>query len=220
MKSRPHAPTISAAAASVEAGRDGNEDGDGDGDEEGDGESLDPGFLGGATHLHNLAALLMCGPNLDLHRQLARMDVGGRGCCGGGGDTSRVAASQHGWLGSTAPARRHLLARLQTLLPAQVMLPEARLEVLVEQGLKSQMDRCLFHNARATPLSLFSDYACGPEQLPSCTVQVLDNHQDEVWHLRDRSSNLVPGPNTPYPKPYTIYPVPYTLIPPHYALHP
>jgi hypothetical protein len=34
------------------------------------------------------------------------------------------------------------------------------------------VDRCVFHNARARPLTLLSDYECGPEQLPTCTAQV------------------------------------------------
>ena len=41
-----------------------------------------------------------------------------------------------GWLGSDAAARRDLLTRVQALLPAHVVLPEARLEVLVEQALR------------------------------------------------------------------------------------
>lgn len=54
------------------------------------------------------------------------------------------------------------------------MLPERRLEALVEQALWAQLSRCLYHNApRALP-SLLTDYSCGREQVPTVTTQVRD----------------------------------------------
>ena len=57
-------------------------------------------------------------------------------------------------------------------MPADIMLPERRLEELVEQALVAQMAACAFHNSPALRPSLLTDYACGTEQIPTCTTQV------------------------------------------------
>ncbi|EFJ45899.1 hypothetical protein VOLCADRAFT_93777 [Volvox carteri f. nagariensis] len=62
------------------------------------------------------------------------------------------------WLGGGAAHRDHLMSLLQ-------------------------MSRCPFHNAAESRLSLFTDYHAGLECLPTNTVQVLDQHTDEVWHV-------------------------------------
>ncbi|GIL79600.1 hypothetical protein Vretimale_12306 [Volvox reticuliferus] len=108
--------------------------------------------------LHQLAALLLCP---------------------GTGDV----AARTFWLGGGAAHRGHLLSLLQAKLPPNLMIPEGRLEVLVEQALEAQMSRCPFHNASESRLSLFSDYYAGLECLPTSTVQILDQHTDEVWHV-------------------------------------
>jgi WD40 repeat protein len=82
-----------------------------------------------------------------------------------------------------AAGREALLAELQALLPPSALLPEARLEALVEQALAAQLGRCPYHNARALRMSLFVDYAAGPEQLPTRPAQALAAHTDEVWAL-------------------------------------
>lgn len=81
-------------------------------------------------------------------------------------------------------SRESLLGELHTLLPPSILIPETRLEELVEQALIAQLDRCPYHNSRALHLSLFTDYIAGPEQLPTMTSQVLDVHTDEVWALQ------------------------------------
>lgn len=86
--------------------------------------------------------------------------------------------------GSAPPAprgRESLLAELQALLPPSVLMPEARLQELVEQALLAQLERCPYHNARTLRMCLFVDYVAGPEQLPTETSQILDAHTDEVW---------------------------------------
>ncbi len=52
------------------------------------------------------------------------------------------------------------------------MIPEARLQSLVEQALDRQLERCLFHNVRKPMVSLLCDYQCGREQIPSVVCQV------------------------------------------------
>ena len=53
-----------------------------------------------------------------------------------------------------------------------MMIPEGRLQSLVEQALDRQLERCLFHNVRKPMVSLLSDYQCGREQIPSVVCQV------------------------------------------------
>lgn len=89
-----------------------------------------------------------------------------------------VSSSQYKLLGSSGgdilcgKSRSKLLEELQKLLPPAVMIPERRLENLVEQALNVQRGSCVFHNSLDSALSLFSDHQCGKDQIPSQTVQV------------------------------------------------
>ncbi|KAJ6843551.1 WD repeat-containing protein 26-like isoform X1 [Iris pallida] len=83
----------------------------------------------------------------------------------------------------TSSPRLKLLEELQKLLPPTVMVPERRLEHLVEQALTVQREACYFHNS-LDKLSLYTDHQCGKDQIPSKTVQVLQGHKDEVWYLQ------------------------------------
>ncbi|XP_057441381.1 WD repeat-containing protein 26 homolog [Lotus japonicus] len=78
-------------------------------------------------------------------------------------------------------SRSKLLEQLQKLLPPTVMIPEKRLEHLVEQALILQREACLFHNSLDKEMSLYSDHHCGKDQIPSKTLQILEAHDDEVW---------------------------------------
>ncbi|KAA8528839.1 hypothetical protein F0562_036194 [Nyssa sinensis] len=69
-------------------------------------------------------------------------------------------------------SRSRFLEKLQILFPAAVMVPERRLEHLVEQALDVQRDGCVFHNTLDSELSLYSDHQCGRNQIPSQTLQV------------------------------------------------
>lgn len=88
------------------------------------------------------------------------------------------------WPASPSAARHNLLVALQASIPPDVMVPEGRLEELVEQAVDSQLARCLFRNTQQVRVSLLRDYACGLEQVPSVTTQVVTGHRDEVWHLQ------------------------------------
>ncbi|XP_022774606.1 WD repeat-containing protein 26-like [Durio zibethinus] len=83
-----------------------------------------------------------------------------------------------------ARSRTKLLEELQKLLPPTVMIPERRLEHLVEQALVLQRGACLFHNSMDKEMSLYADHQCGRDQIPSQTLQILQSHADEVWFLQ------------------------------------
>ncbi|KAF7815685.1 WD repeat-containing protein 26-like protein [Senna tora] len=67
-------------------------------------------------------------------------------------------------------SRSELLEELQKLLPPTIMVPEKRLEHLVEQALILQREACQFHNSDKE-MSLYSDHQCGKDQIPSRTLQ-------------------------------------------------
>ena len=69
-------------------------------------------------------------------------------------------------------SRLKLLERLMTLLPPTVMIPDRRLEHLVEQALNVQRGDCVFHNPLNSTLSLYSDHQCGRDKIPCQTLQV------------------------------------------------
>lgn len=94
---------------------------------------------------------------------------------------------QAGWSGSTDDSRRRLLLRLQSFLPASVMVPPARLRMLLHQALQLQCSRCRYHNTDSSfsdRISLLADHACTQEDFPSVTAQVLTEHDDEVWFCK------------------------------------
>uniref|UniRef100_A0ACD5XN25 Uncharacterized protein n=2 Tax=Avena sativa TaxID=4498 RepID=A0ACD5XN25_AVESA len=80
-------------------------------------------------------------------------------------------------------SRLKLLEELQKVLPPTVMVPERRLENIVEQALTVQREACYLHNS-IDGLSLYVDHHCGKDQIPSRTLQVLRAHHDEVWFLQ------------------------------------
>ncbi len=72
----------------------------------------------------------------------------------------------------TMLGRMGVLRDLRAVIPPHILLPEQRLEALVEQALLAQIERCPHHNTRQLRPSLLADYACGKEQLPTATIQV------------------------------------------------
>ncbi|XP_021735512.1 WD repeat-containing protein 26-like [Chenopodium quinoa] len=81
-------------------------------------------------------------------------------------------------------SRQEILENLQKLLPAEVIVPERRLEQLVEQALDRQRESCVFHNILDSGLSLYIDHRCESHQIPSENIQVLQAHGGEVWYVQ------------------------------------
>ncbi|GAV63103.1 WD40 domain-containing protein [Cephalotus follicularis] len=79
--------------------------------------------------------------------------------------------------------RRKLLTQLEKLLPPPIVLPERRLEHLVETAVTAQIDSCLYHNSR-DEVSLYEDHCCGRYQIPTETIQILTEHKNEVWYVQ------------------------------------
>ncbi|KAJ8564443.1 hypothetical protein K7X08_000903 [Anisodus acutangulus] len=96
----------------------------------------------------------------------------------------RVLAGMSGQDVVRAKSRTKLLEELQKLLPPTVIIPEQRLVHLVEQALDLQLDACRFHNSLVGEMSLLTDHQCGRDQIPSQTLQILQDHSDEVWFLQ------------------------------------
>jgi hypothetical protein len=62
---------------------------------------------------------------------------------------------------------------MQTIVPPALMLPERRLETLIEQALAAQLSASRYHNSVSSMCSLLSDYDVSAIQLPCRTSQVL-----------------------------------------------
>ncbi len=106
-------------------------------------------------------------------------------------DELRAAAS---WSGAAGGSRASLLSRVQAFVPPTLLLPERRLQTLLDQAVNWQTSQCAglpdldlpdptaCSTRRAgAPLSLLEDYSFDREELPRRTLCVLDGHADEVW---------------------------------------
>ncbi|XWS36513.1 hypothetical protein CRYUN_Cryun20dG0091100 [Craigia yunnanensis] len=79
--------------------------------------------------------------------------------------------------------RKSLAMELWKQLPPPIVLPERRLEHLVETSVTSQIDSCMYHNSQDVG-SLYEDHCCGRDQIPTETVQILTDHNNEVWFVQ------------------------------------
>ena len=107
--------------------------------------------------LHSLSTLLMC-PHEDLR------------------------AKAH-WPATIDDSRRLLLQELSRSIAPSVMIREHRLAELFDQVKHSQINECLYHNTSEPP-SLYSDHTCSRDGFPLRTSDLLEDHSDEVWHVR------------------------------------
>ncbi|BES94914.1 CTLH [Nesidiocoris tenuis] len=93
-----------------------------------------------------------------------------------------------GWDGKGAVSRSKLMDKLQEFLPPSIMLPPRRLHALLCQAVELQKERCPYHNTKMEEgvenASLLIDHKCSRDQFPCKTIQVLNDHCDEVWYCR------------------------------------
>lgn len=93
-----------------------------------------------------------------------------------------------GWDGKGSASRAALMDRLQRYLPPSIMLPPRRLHSLLCQAVEMQNQRCTFHvthmQTSLENVSLLVDHSCSKEQFPCHTVQLLNDHCDEVWYCK------------------------------------
>lgn len=119
--------------------------------------------------VHQLSGLIMCTNEEDLYRRAE-------------------------WNGKGLLSRQKLMDRLQSFLPASVMLPPHRLRTLLNQAIELQKEKCPYHNTKLElgmhSLSLLSDHCCSRDDLPCETKYTLTEHCDEVWFLRFSHNGL------------------------------
>ncbi|XP_064623467.1 WD repeat-containing protein 26-like isoform X1 [Lineus longissimus] len=86
------------------------------------------------------------------------------------------------WEGKGISSRSKLVEKLQSFLPPTIMLPPRRLQTLLNQAVELQKDQCPYHNTKydAESVSLLVDHVCSREQFPCGTLQILNDHCDEV----------------------------------------
>lgn len=78
--------------------------------------------------------------------------------------------------------RRRLLIELEKVLPPPIIVPERRLEHLVEMSVSAQIDNCMYHNSNK--VSLYEDHHCSQDEIPRQTIQILTHHENEVWFVQ------------------------------------
>ncbi|GFG37456.1 hypothetical protein Cfor_07179, partial [Coptotermes formosanus] len=92
------------------------------------------------------------------------------------------------WEGKGLKSRTQLMDKLQEFLPPSIMLPPRRLHTLLCQAVEHQKHQCPYHNTKTEDglenISLLVDHHCTREQFPCETIQILNDHCDEVWFCR------------------------------------
>ncbi|CAG8595998.1 14646_t:CDS:10 [Acaulospora morrowiae] len=86
------------------------------------------------------------------------------------------------WDGAFGTSRQKLLLQLQKYISPSIMIPEHRLETLLEQATTLQRMSCLYHNTDEY-ISLYSDHVCDRSQFPTVTTHTFLQHTDEVWYV-------------------------------------
>ncbi|KAF0462334.1 WD40 domain-containing protein [Gigaspora margarita] len=86
------------------------------------------------------------------------------------------------WDGAKGTSRQKLLLEIQKYISPSIMVPEHRLESLLEQATTLQRISCLYHNSDKY-ISLYSDHVCDRSQFPSKTTHIFERHKDEVWYV-------------------------------------
>lgn len=112
------------------------------------------------ARVHQLSSYMMCSGTQELH-------------------------SRTNWEGKGLKSRTALMDKLQTYLPASIMLPPRRLQALLTQAVELQAQKCSYHNTTVgmglDTVSLLVDHCCPQEHFPTYCIQILNEHCDEVW---------------------------------------
>ena len=87
------------------------------------------------------------------------------------------------WPATTEESRKWLLQDLSRSIAPSVMIRDHRLAELFDQVKHAQINECLYHNTSVPP-SLYSDHGCSRDGFPLRTSTLLEEHTDEVWHVR------------------------------------
>jgi WD repeat-containing protein 26 len=87
------------------------------------------------------------------------------------------------WPDTIEESRELLLQDLSRSIAPSVMIREHRLAELFDQVKQSQINSCLYHNTSVPP-SLYSDHMCSRDGFPLRTLTQLEEHSDEVFHVR------------------------------------
>ena len=94
----------------------------------------------------------------------------------------RIRAS---WSGAQGGSRAALLRTLSTHVSPNSMIPEAKLQKLLDGARASQVDDCLYHvSSKPVSLLLAADHQCPRSSFPMHTLVKLIDHRDEVWHVQ------------------------------------
>ncbi|KAF2140338.1 glycoside hydrolase family 1 protein [Aplosporella prunicola CBS 121167] len=110
------------------------------------------------NRLHYLSSLMMC-------------------------DSAEDVRYQAQWDGAEGGSRNQLLSELSRSISPNIMIPEHRLAVLLDQVKQNWISNCLYHNTAVSP-SLYLDHMCERDNFPLKTALELRHHIDEVWFLR------------------------------------
>jgi len=92
-----------------------------------------------------------------------------------------------GWDGAQGESRKLLLHELQRHIPPSHLLPENRLETLLQQAISWQMSQCLWRESAgemSSSRSLLENVSLAPDRIPRETHHVLEKHSDEVWFVK------------------------------------
>lgn len=119
--------------------------------------------------VHQLSSYMMCTNNQELYQRAS-------------------------WEGKGVKSRTRLMDRLQSYLPATVMLPPRRLRTLLAQSVEMQTERCQCHDmawsTNIDNVSLLVDHNCSSEGFPMQALHVLNDHSDEVWFCKFSPNGL------------------------------
>lgn len=113
-----------------------------------------------SKQLHKLSSFIMCKTEEDLHKR-AR------------------------WDGKNGKSRHLVLSNLGNYIPADVLLAgRSRLLKLVNQGIDSEIEKCLHHNTYEKVPPSLEPHSCPKTLLPKKIKFTLNNHTDEVWYIK------------------------------------